>query len=102
MDSTEPGHNQWKKSFHDEIDIGSEHSNAGLITEDPARRWSQQRLHRVSVRLVIEFVLVVLVLGLSASLARQIMRGQNGPTAYGPSCRFNYTEWMQEILIQHT
>jgi hypothetical protein len=88
MDSDRPvtAHNEWKKSFHDEVDAGSERSDAGLITEDPSRRWSKRRVQRLSVRLVVECILVVSVVGLSASLVMQKMREYGRLTSYGPSC----------------
>jgi hypothetical protein len=100
MDSAEPSlpvHNEWKKSFHDEIDIGSERSDAGLITEDPTRRWSEQRVRRFSVRLIIECVLVVLVVGLSAGIVTERMHGHRSLTGYGPSCESSYRLTMREV-----
>jgi hypothetical protein len=82
--------NEWKKSFHDEIDIGSERSDEGLITEVPTRRWSEQRVLQFSVRLIIEWVLVVLVVGLSASLVTQRIHGHRSLMGYGPSCESGY------------
>ena len=78
--------NEWKKSFHDEIDVGSERSDTGLITESPTRRWSEKRVLQFSVRLIIESVLVVLVVGLSAVLITQSIHGHRSLSRYGPSC----------------
>jgi hypothetical protein len=85
-DRSLPVHNEWKKSFHDEVDAGSERSHAGLITEDPSRRWSERRVRRLSVRLVLECILVVVVAGLLASLVKERIREQGRLTPYGPSC----------------
>jgi len=88
MDSDQalPVHNEWKKSFHDEADAVSERSDAGLITDDPSRRWSERKVRRLSMRLIMESILVLAVLGLSASLVMQRIRDRGRLTPYGPSC----------------